>query len=126
MVLPLLKSDLLSVMQAVTEEKLSEINVEFSDKAAACVIMASEGYPAAYEKGFEISLPSQDEGIYVAGAALKDGKLVTNGGRVLGVSAVADSLQDAVDKAYEKVAEVTFAHSCYRHDIGAKALRAER
>ena len=125
-VLPLLKSDLLSVMQAVTEEKLSEINVEFSDKAAACVIMASEGYPAAYEKGFEISLPSQDEGIYVAGAALKDGKLVTNGGRVLGVSAVADSLQDAVDKAYEKVAEVTFAHSCYRHDIGAKALRAER
>ena len=122
-VLPLLKTDLLTVMQAVSDERLSEINVEFSDGSACCVIMASEGYPEKYAKGFEISIPeSEKDSVYVAGAALKDGRLVTSGGRVLGAVATADSLKSAIDSAYALVDKIHFENAYYRHDIGARAL----
>ena len=124
-VLPLLESDLLTIMQAVTNETLAATEVKFSDKSAACVIMASEGYPASYEKGFDIRI-SEDvkENVYVAGAKLLDGKLVTNGGRVLGVTAVAEDLKQALKEAYAMVDRVSFANAYYRHDIGARALKA--
>lgn len=122
-VLPLLQTDLLSIMQAVTEERLSEIDVKFKKQCATCVIMASEGYPKSYEKGFEITIPSEiEDNVYIAGATLKDGKLVTSGGRVLGVTQVADTLKESIDKAYERVKQVTFKGAYYRHDIGAKAV----
>ena len=124
-VLPLLESDLLTVMQAVTNGTLGDIEVRFSDKCAACVIMASKGYPLSYEKGFEISIPEEAEDhVYVAGAANEDGRLVTSGGRVLGVSAVADTLREAVDNAYKITETISFENAFYRRDIGARALRA--
>ena len=122
-VLPLLKSDLLTIMRAVTEGKLAETAVEFSDGAACCVVMASGGYPGSYEKGHEITIPAGlSAEVYVAGAALKDGKLVTSGGRVLGVTATADTLADAVAKSYENVEKISFEKAFYRHDIGRRAL----
>ncbi len=122
-VLPLLKTDLLTVMQAVTEEKLGEINVEFSTDSAACVIMASKGYPTSYEKGFEMTIPADVENnVYVAGASLKCGKLLTNGGRVLGATAVEKDLKSAVKSAYNLVGKIHFDNAFYRNDIGAKAL----
>ncbi len=124
-VLPLLESDLFEIMQAVTEGRLSECEVKFSDKACCCVVAASEGYPVAYEKGFPLTVdPSVADSTYIAGAAIKDGQLVTNGGRVLGVTATADTLKEAVDAAYEKLGKVHFDNMYYRHDIGAKALKA--
>ena len=124
-VLPLLESDLLTVMQAVTNERLSEVEVKFSKKSACCVIMASDGYPSSYGKGFEIDIPeSVKDYVYVAGAIKKDGKLLTSGGRVLGVTAVEDRLQDAIKLAYEKVEKITFANAFYRKDIGHRALKA--
>ena len=125
-VLPLLESDLLTVMQAVTEEKLAETEVKFGTGSAACVIMASGGYPTSYKKGFEITIPADSrEAVYVAGAELKDGKLVTSGGRVLGVTAVRNTLQEALDASYETVKTIAFEGAYYRHDIGARALRAK-
>ena len=122
-VLPLLKTDLLTVMKAVTEERLSEIDVEFSEESAACVIMASKGYPQSYEKGFEMTIPEDIENnVYVAGASLKDGKLLTNGGRVLGATAVENDLRSAVKSAYALVEKIHFDNAFYRNDIGAKAL----
>ena len=122
-VLPLLKSDLLTIMQATTEGKLAETAVEFSDGAACCVVMASDGYPGSYEKGHEITIPEGlSAEVFVAGAALKDGKLVTSGGRVLGVTATADTLADAVAKSYENVEKITFEKAFYRRDIGRRAL----
>ena len=125
-VLPLLESDLLTVMQAVTNETLADVEVKFaSDKSACCVIMASAGYPQSYEKGFEITIPAAvAEGVYVAGAAIKDGKLVNSGGRVLGVTAVADTLQDAITAAYGKVDVIHFDNAFCRRDIGQRALKA--
>ena len=124
-VLPLLKSDLLTVMQAVTEERLSEVEVKFSKKSACCVIMASDGYPSAYGKGYEINIPSEVESsVYVAGASLSNGKLVTSGGRVLGVTAVEDDLKTAISSAYKKVEKISFANAYYRKDIGQRALKA--
>ena len=122
-VLPLLETDLLTVMQAVTEERLSEIEVKFSKKSACCVIMASNGYPEKYEKGYEINIPDElKDSVYVAGAEQKDGKLLTSGGRVLGVTATADNLTAAIEKSYEKVCKITFENAYCRRDIGAKAL----
>ncbi len=122
-VLPLLKTDLLDVMMATTNGTLGDMVVEFDNKSAACIIMASEGYPVSYEKGFEMTIPEDvSENVYVAGASLKDGKLLTNGGRVLGVTAVEDDLKTAVKSAYEKVEEIHFDNAFYRKDIGAKAL----
>ena len=124
-VLPLLKTDLLTVMQAVTEERLSDIEVEFSTDSACCVIMASSGYPEAYKKGYEITVPEElKDSVYVAGAALKDGKLLTTGGRVLGAVATAENLKAAIDSAYSKVDKIHFDNAYFRHDIGARALRA--
>ena len=124
-VLPLLNSDLLTVMQAVTEEKLDQVKVEFSDKSACCVILASKGYPQKYAKGFEITIPdSVKDNVYVAGAEVKDGKVVTNGGRVLGVTAVADGLKNAIDASYSLVKQISFEGAYCRSDIGARALKA--
>lgn len=128
-VLPLLKSDLLEVMMAVTEERLSDMEVEFYDKNACCVVMASEGYPVSYEKGYEISIDglTGDTEVFVAGAKAEDGKLYTSGGRVLGVTSVADTLEEAIEDAYENVREhVSFGNAFYRKDIGQRALRAGR
>ena len=123
-VLPLLESDLLEIMRAVTEGRLAECPVRFRNAHACCVILASEGYPAHYEKGYEITLPEDVAAhTYVAGAALKDGKLVTSGGRVLGVTAVADTLRDAVDEAYALADRVEFGNKYLRRDIGARALK---
>ena len=122
-VLPLLESDLLTVMQAVTNGTLEDCDVTVKKGCAACIIMASEGYPASYEKGYEITIPEDlQDSVYVAGAALKDGKLVTSGGRVLGVTAAADTLREAVDAAYAKVDRIRFDNAYWRRDIGARAL----
>ena len=125
-VLPLLKSDLFTIMKAVESETLAETAVEFSDENACCVIMASNGYPGKYETGFEITLPTDaDAEIYVAGAKLSGEKLLSGGGRVLGVTAVADTLSAAIDKAYESVKKVSFENAFYRKDIGQRALNAK-
>ena len=126
-VLPLLESDLLTVMQATTNGTLKDTEVKFADAHACCVIMASSGYPTAYEKGFALDIPeSIREGVYVAGAAMKNDILVTNGGRVLGATAVADSLERAVEGAYHMVETIHFENAYYRKDIGQRALRAGR
>ena len=126
-VLPLLESDLLTIMQATANGTLAETEVKFSDGAACCVIMASKGYPSSYESGCPMTLPADDETgfIYVAGAKKTENGLVSAGGRVLGVTATADTLENAVKKAYKKVETVDFANGFYRHDIGARALAAK-
>lgn len=125
-VLPLLESDLLTVMQAVTNETLSECEVKFADKNACCVIMASEGYPVKYEKGYEITIPEElDKNVFVAGAKIENGKLLTNGGRVLGVTTVKDTLKEAIDASYEAVSKINFGNAYYRKDIGQKALNCK-
>jgi phosphoribosylamine--glycine ligase len=126
-VLPLLESDLLTVMMAVANGTLAETEVKFSDKSACCVIVASKGYPVKYESGCPMTLPADDETgfIYVAGAKQTENGLVSAGGRVLGVTATADTLENAVKKAYKKVETVDFANGFYRHDIGARALAAK-
>ena len=126
-VLPLLKSDLLTVMQAVHDGKLAETEVKFSTGAACCVVLASDGYPKKYASGFEMTLPEVSEGeyLYVAGAKLEDGKLLTAGGRVLGATATADTLQEAVNRAYVLAGKVHFENAYYRKDIGKRALAAK-
>ncbi|MBR3767213.1 MAG: phosphoribosylamine--glycine ligase [Clostridia bacterium] len=125
-VLPLLESDLLTVMKAVTEEKLAETEVKFSPKSACCVITASKGYPTAYEKGYEITFT--DEALaatFVAGAKEENGKLVTWGGRVTGTTAVADTLEAAIKEAYRLSDGVKFEGAYRRSDIGKRALQAK-
>ena len=124
-VLPLLESDLLTIMQATTNGTLAETEVKFSTGSACCVVVASAGYPTAYEKGFPITMtPETAEHTYVAGAALKDGQMVTSGGRVLGVTATAADLPAAIREAYRLVEGVQFEKSYCRRDIGQKALAA--
>ncbi len=124
-VLPLLESDLLTVMQATTNGTLRETEVKFSDKHACCVIMASEGYPKSYEKGFEMTIPAEIENnVYIAGAKLDGERLLTNGGRVLGATAIADSLGEAIAASYKMVEKISFGNVYYRHDIGARAMAA--
>ena len=124
-VLPLLESDLFTVMRAVTNGTLKETEVRFKNGAAACVIIASGGYPVAYRKGFEIKMDeSVKDSVYVAGAEIKDGRLVTSGGRVLGVTATALTLKEAICAAYEKAEKISFENAFYRKDIGLKALNA--
>ena len=126
-VLPLLKSDLLTVMQATAAGKLKDTPVEWCDGAACCVVVASGGYPVSYKKGYPITLPDEiAPDVYVAGAAEKDGQLVTSGGRVLGVTATGKTLKEAIDKAYEKTAKVGFENAFYRKDVGARALAAKK
>lgn len=122
-VLPLLDCDLLTVMQKTENGTLSESDVRIRDGAACCVIMASNGYPASYQKGFEIRIPEDlRPAVSVAGAALEGDKLLTNGGRVLGVTAVADTLREAITDAYRMVENISFENAYYRKDIGKKAL----
>lgn len=124
-VLPLLESDLLTVMKATTDGTLSETDVKFKNADACCVIMASDGYPVSYKKGYEITIPEEIfDSVYVAGATQKDGKLYTSGGRVLGVTSVASTLKEAIDSSYKKVKEISFENAYYRHDIGQRALKA--
>lgn len=125
-VLPLLKSDLLEIMQAVHDGTLSSDKVKFKNGAACCVVVASGGYPQKYNSGYPITLPQTgaDEYIYIAGAKEENGTLVTAGGRVLGAVAARDTLEDAVKDAYALAAGVRFEHAYMREDIGAKALAA--
>ena len=117
-VLPLLDGDLFDIMEAVADERLEEVSFGWLDAAAVCVVMASGGYPKKYAKGYDITF---DEGItstvYHAGTAMKDGKLVTSGGRVLGVTAVDATIRDAAADAYEDVAKIHFKDCFYRKDI---------
>ncbi|EFM39321.1 phosphoribosylamine--glycine ligase [[Eubacterium] yurii subsp. margaretiae ATCC 43715] len=125
-VLPLLNSDLLTIMQAVTKGNLSDVDVGFSDNSACCVIMASDGYPEKYDKGFEINVPDEIlDNVYFAGAIEKDGKLYTNSGRVLGVTGVDTTLKAAIEKSYDMLKQIDFENSYYRKDIGKKALKKE-
>jgi len=123
-VLPLLEGDLLEIFMACTKGNLLPEMVKFADKAAACVILASGGYPESYEKSYAISGLDKVSGstVYVAGAAEKDGVLVTAGGRVLGVTAVAETLADALEQAYSDVKQISFTNMFYRSDIGRSAL----
>ena len=125
-VLPLLETDLFEIFEAVADERLSEIDVKFKNENACCVIMASDGYPSKYEKGYEITVDEDMNGeLFVAGAKLEDGKLLTNGGRVLGVTCTAPTLGEAIDKSYGEVTKVHFGNAYYRKDIGARALKAK-
>jgi len=126
-VLPLLKTDLLTVMQAVENETLADLKVEWSDGAAACVILASGGYPGSYEKGKVMSFPeSTPENVTIihAGSKLAEDKLVTSGGRVLGIVATAPTLKEALADAYAAADTVDFEGKYMRHDIGQRALAA--
>ena len=124
-VLPLMESDLLTVMQAVTNERLSETEVKFADKHACCVITASQGYPVKYRKGLPMTMTEEAaEHTYVAGARLQDGVLLTSGGRVTGTTAVADTLAEAVEEAYRLARGVEFEGAYRRSDIGRRALAA--
>ena len=124
-VLPLMESDLFEAMQACRSGTLSDIDVRFSSGSACCVVAASDGYPESYEKGYEITFDDGIDGeVFVAGARLSDGRLLTNGGRVLGVTAAAETLPAAVEKAYAQVEKVHFGNMYYRRDIGQRALRA--
>ena len=110
-------------MKATTFGNLKDVKVEFDKGSACCVIMASKGYPEKYEKGYEITFTDGvEKNVYVAGAKLENGKLLTNGGRVLGVTATGSDLGEAIKKAYGLVEKVNFGNQYYRKDIGAKAL----
>ncbi len=125
-VLPLLDGDLLTIMEAVAAGKLEQVEVKFKKEHACCVVLASKGYPEAYEKGFPMTLPvtKENEAIYVAGASKKDGVVVTNGGRVLGAVAVGESLEKAIAGAYDLADRIHFENAYCRRDIGQRALAA--
>ena len=127
-VLPRLKTDIIDIFEAINSGTLAELDIEWADEACACVIAASGGYPKSYPKGIEITglENGQKDGVivYHAGTAIKDGKLVTSGGRVLGVTALGSDLQQALDKAYSALDEIHFDNMHFRHDIGKKALAA--
>ena len=126
-VLPLLESDLLTVMRACTDGTLADTEVKFADKHACCVILASNGYPTAYKKGLPMSFTQEAlEHTYIAGAKLQDGCLVTSGGRVTGTTAIAGSLEEAVKEAYRLSDGVTFEGAYRRSDIGKRALMANK
>jgi phosphoribosylamine--glycine ligase len=126
-VLPLLDTDLVDIMLAIYEDRLDSIDVKWKDACASCVVMASGGYPKSYPKGLEVSgldAKGQTEGVFVyhAGTKYQDGRFLTNGGRVLGVTAVGDTLQDALDTSYRAVETIHWDGVHYRKDIGKKAL----
>ena len=122
-ILPLLKSDLLDIMIATTNGNLDKVKVEFKNKSAACIIMASEGYPLEYKKGFAINIPKDIiERVYFAGVKKENEKLLTNGGRVLGITNIADTLDKAIKLSYEDAKQISFEGAYYRKDIGEKAL----
>ena len=127
-VLPRLKTDIMDIFDAINNEALSDLDIEWSDEACACVIMASGGYPKSYPKGIEIKglEKGQTQGVtvYHAGTAIKDDRLVTSGGRVLGVTALGKNLEEALSKSYEAVDKISFENAHYRKDIGKRALEA--
>ncbi len=128
-VLPLLETDLVDIMEAVWEEKLDQLDIKWSDKSCACVVIASGGYPEKYETGKEISgLDEKGQSplayVYHAGTKLENGKYYTAGGRVLGVTATGADLREALDKAYKAVDAITFEKAHHRNDIGQRALKA--
>ena len=124
-VLPRLKTDLMEIFLAVEKGELDKIDIQWEDNAAACVIMASGGYPEDYAKGYEIAglekLQNRDDiVVFHAGTAMKDGKIVTNGGRVLGVTGIGKDMTEAIEKAYEGVSFIDFKDKHFRTDIGKK------
>ena len=124
-VLPLLESDLLTIMRACTNSTLAETEVHFADKHACCVILASKGYPQSYQKGFPITMTEEAaQHTYVAGAKLENGQLLTSGGRVTGTTAIADTLEQAIREAYRISDGVRFENAYRRSDIGQRALQA--
>ena len=128
-VLPLLETDFVDIIEAVYNETLENLDIKWSDKACACVVMASGGYPEKYETGKEIAgldENGQTDGAYVyhAGTKLENGKFLTAGGRVLGVTATGDTLKSALDDAYEAVGKISFEKAHFRNDIGKKALES--
>lgn len=129
-VLPRLKTDIVDIFEAIDNETLSDLDVEWSDDACACVIMASGGYPKSYPKGIEITGLSNGQldgvTVYHAGTKLQDNKLVTSGGRVLGVTALDDTLENALKKSYDAVEKIHFEGAHYRRDIGKRALEANK
>ena len=127
-ILPMLKTDIMEIFEAVTDERLADVNIEWEDGACVCVVLASGGYPESYEKGKEITVGKLDDGVVLchAGTALKEGKLVTSGGRVLGVCAKGETIEDARKKAYANVEKVQFDKMHYRKDIGVKYRDVER
>lgn len=127
-VLPMLKTDLMEIFEAVADERLADVKVEWHDGACVCVVLASGGYPEAYEKGKEITFGELDEDVTIchAGTAMKDGKFVTSGGRVLGVVAKGENLEAAREKAYRNAKNISFEGMYYRSDIGIKYKDVER
>lgn len=129
-VLPRLKTDIMDIFEAINNETLTDLDIEWYDEACACVIMASGGYPKSYPKGIEITglTNGQLDGVtvYHAGTAVKDGRLVTSGGRVLGVTALGNTLEEALKKSYSAVDKIKFENAHYRKDIGQRALNAEK
>ncbi len=127
-VLPRLKTDLLEIMEACVDGKLADMNIEWYDNSAVCVVLASGGYPTAYEKGFEITglddIKKRDDiVVFHAGTDLKDGKFVTNGGRVLGITGIGKDINEAIKIAYEGVEIVDFEKKHFRTDIGRKEYK---
>ena len=120
--LPMLKTDLMDIFESITDERLDEVEIEWEEGACVCVVLASGGYPTAYEKGKEITIGDLDEGVVLchAGTKMKDGKLVTDGGRVLGVCAKGETIELARQKAYKNVEKISFDKMHYRKDIGIK------
>ena len=127
-ILPMLKTDLMEIFEAITDERLADIQIEWESGACVCVVLASGGYPVAYEKGKEITIGELDEGVILchAGTKNKDGKLVTDGGRVLGVCAKGDTIEAARQKAYKNVEKIKFDGMHYRTDIGIKYRDIEK
>jgi phosphoribosylamine--glycine ligase len=111
-------------MQATTNGTLSSLDIKWKNESACCIVEASGGYPLSYKSGYEITGVDEVQNVYVAGADLKDGKLYTHGGRVLGVVETAPTLKEAIDKAYESASKVTFQDMHMRKDIGQRALKA--
>jgi phosphoribosylamine--glycine ligase len=123
-----MKTDLLTVLEAVALEKLDQISLQWDERPAVCVVMASPGYPEKYQKGIEIKglervTGMKDLEVFHAGTAFKDNRVVTSGGRVLGVTALGDSIEGAINLAYQATAQIHWDGVHYRRDIGKKALR---
>lgn len=120
--LPRLENDLIDILEACINQSLDEISISWIDKYAVCVVLASEGYPGDYTKGYKIEGLNQSELIFHAGTKLLDGKVITDGGRVLGVTALDSNLKLAMKKAYEIVEKINFKGKCFRKDIAKKDI----
>ena len=127
-ILPMLKTDLMEIFEAIVDERLADIKIEWADGACVCLVLASGGYPEKYEKGKEITFDNLDEDIvvYHAGTAMKNGKLVTSGGRVLGVVAKGKDIEEARQKVYKNAQKIKFEGMYYRNDIGVKYRDVKR